>query len=178
MHHYYNNKNKKKTKSINKNIIKKNFILLKDNIFLSKKNTIFLLTILVALIIFFFTLISFINQKNFETIEASALSSLGCDIVDDSLNNNILIVPVEETDENVTTIDELQNEEIKEDTNVSKGNTSTSSSNAYYIKINIALNVVYIYSKDENNEYSVPYKAMVCSTGSATPSSRKIFHKI
>ncbi len=41
----------------------------------------------------------------------------------------------------------------------------------YYIKINYQANVVNIYTKDENGEYTVPYKAMLCSTGTATPRS-------
>lgn len=39
----------------------------------------------------------------------------------------------------------------------------------YYIKINRALNNVTIYAMDTNGEYSIPFKAMVCSTGTATP---------
>lgn len=39
----------------------------------------------------------------------------------------------------------------------------------YYIRINRALNVVNIYTLDENGIYSVPFRAMVCSTGDATP---------
>ncbi|MBQ6991564.1 MAG: L,D-transpeptidase [Clostridia bacterium] len=41
----------------------------------------------------------------------------------------------------------------------------------YYIKINYQANVLNIYTKDENGEYTVPYKAMLCSTGAATPRS-------
>lgn len=41
----------------------------------------------------------------------------------------------------------------------------------YYIKINIAANTVTIYTADENGEYTKPVKAMVCSTGKATPQS-------
>lgn len=41
----------------------------------------------------------------------------------------------------------------------------------YYIIVNCASNVVTIYGKDANNEYTVPVKAMVCSTGTATPTS-------
>ncbi|MCI8655708.1 MAG: L,D-transpeptidase family protein [Clostridia bacterium] len=40
---------------------------------------------------------------------------------------------------------------------------------AYYIKVNNQANVVTIYKKDANGEYTVPYKAMVCSVGTATP---------
>lgn len=41
----------------------------------------------------------------------------------------------------------------------------------YYIKVNRQQNVVTIYEKDDNGEYSVPVKAMTCSTGAnnATP---------
>ncbi len=41
----------------------------------------------------------------------------------------------------------------------------------YYIKVNYQANCVTIYSKDENNNYSNPVKAMVCSCGTATPKS-------
>ena len=42
----------------------------------------------------------------------------------------------------------------------------------YYIKINRMQNCITVYTPDENGEYSIPYKAMVCSTGlyNATPS--------
>ena len=39
----------------------------------------------------------------------------------------------------------------------------------YYIKINRSACTVTIYSKDESGNYTVPFKAMVCSTGRATP---------
>ncbi len=45
----------------------------------------------------------------------------------------------------------------------------------YYIKINIAANVVNIYTQDDKGSYTVPYKAMVCSTGVSTPSAGKKF---
>jgi len=41
----------------------------------------------------------------------------------------------------------------------------------YYIRINRKQNCITIYTLDENGEYTVPYKAMICSTGlyNATP---------
>lgn len=39
----------------------------------------------------------------------------------------------------------------------------------YYIRINRAANCVTIYGLDENGLYSVPLRAMICSTGTATP---------
>ena len=39
----------------------------------------------------------------------------------------------------------------------------------YYIRINRALNCVTVYTVGDDGQYSVPYKAFVCSTGDATP---------
>lgn len=47
----------------------------------------------------------------------------------------------------------------------------TENKNPYYIKINYTQNVVTIYGKDDKGDYTKPIKAMVCSTGSATPTS-------
>lgn len=41
----------------------------------------------------------------------------------------------------------------------------------YYIKVNYGAQVVTIYGLDENKKYTKPVKAMVCSTGVATPTS-------
>lgn len=43
----------------------------------------------------------------------------------------------------------------------------------YYFKVNLAQNVVTVYDKDENGEYTKPIKAMLCSTGRSTPKSGK-----
>lgn len=45
------------------------------------------------------------------------------------------------------------------------------SKNKYYLKINYTANVVTAYTKDKDGKYTVPAKAMVCSTGKATPTS-------
>lgn len=39
----------------------------------------------------------------------------------------------------------------------------------YYIKVNCKSQTVNVYEKDENNKYSKPVKAMLCSTGVETP---------
>ncbi len=53
--------------------------------------------------------------------------------------------------------------------------TSNQSSNEvdapYYIKINYTANVVTVYKKDNSGKYTVPVKAMICSCGTATPTS-------
>ena len=43
------------------------------------------------------------------------------------------------------------------------------SDKAYLVRINLTHCTVNIYTKDENGEYTVPLKAMICSTGYATP---------
>ena len=56
-------------------------------------------------------------------------------------------------------------------TDVASENTEAEDEFPYYIKVNRQQNCVTIYTKDENGEYTVPYKAMICSTGlyNATP---------
>ena len=95
---------------------------------------------------------------------------------------------IEQT-ENVEIIDELQDaeneiivledeepEEVEEEPKESETNkvdqTDTKNSGTpYYIKVNYGAQVVTIYKKDGDGNYTVPYKAMVCSTGTATPTS-------
>lgn len=39
----------------------------------------------------------------------------------------------------------------------------------YYLKVNIKMQTVTVFEKDENDKYSIPIKVMVCSTGTDTP---------
>lgn len=39
----------------------------------------------------------------------------------------------------------------------------------YAVKVNRAANTITVYKRDGNGQYTIPYKAMVCSTGDATP---------
>ena len=64
--------------------------------------------------------------------------------------------------------DEVYIEETEEDES-EEDETSKPKKNPYYIKINKSLNTVTIYGIDENDNYTVPVKAMICSTGNATP---------
>ena len=41
----------------------------------------------------------------------------------------------------------------------------------YYVKVNILANTVTVYEKDAQENYTVPCRAMVCSTGTYTPTS-------
>ncbi|MBQ1505668.1 MAG: L,D-transpeptidase family protein [Erysipelotrichales bacterium] len=51
----------------------------------------------------------------------------------------------------------------------STGGGSGDSAHPYALYVNCAANVVTAYAQDSEGNYTVPYKAMVCSTGPATP---------
>ena len=53
-------------------------------------------------------------------------------------------------------------------------NAADETTNPYRIRINRELNTVTVYALDKDGTYSVPLKAMVCSTGGATPVG--VFH--
>lgn len=65
---------------------------------------------------------------------------------------------------------DIKKEENKTNTSTNK-KTSKDNTPTYHIKVNYGAQVVTIYKKDESGNYTVPVKAMVCSTGEATPTS-------
>jgi len=71
---------------------------------------------------------------------------------------DILYIVDEQSDSKV---DEIKEEKIEEYFQTGKAE--------YYIKVNYLAQVVTIYKKNEKGFYSVPVKAMVCSTGESTP---------
>lgn len=90
------------------------------------------------------------------------------EIQENIIQNNIV-------EENVTVNDVKVTAKTTTTTaNKKKENTSKSSSSnniPYYIKVNYGAQVVTIYKKDNDGKYTVPVKAMVCSTGEYTPKS-------
>lgn len=76
--------------------------------------------------------------------------------------------------ENITDIEELKklnaNEinKAKEKENEEEKEPETPT---YYIKVNYGAQVVTIYQKDSEGKYTIPVKAMLCSTGTYTPTS-------
>ena len=75
------------------------------------------------------------------------------------------------------TAEQEENEEkeknIEENTEkeTEKNQEQVVSTKKYYIKVNNTANTVTIYEKDADGEYTVPVKAMICSTGESTPQS-------
>ncbi len=80
---------------------------------------------------------------------------------------NVEEIQTEQTEENNNEINEQI--EIEETQQIEE--IDISQIDGFYIKVNYLQNVVNIYIKDENGEYTRPYKAMICSTGKSTPTS-------
>ncbi|NLZ80644.1 MAG: L,D-transpeptidase family protein [Clostridiales bacterium] len=76
----------------------------------------------------------------------------------------------EPTETEVTTIieTEIKIEEEQESTEESE-KTKIQVEFPYYIKVNRKMNTITVYEIDETGEYSIPIKAMICSTGGGTP---------
>lgn len=74
----------------------------------------------------------------------------------------------EEQEEPPFLIDQISEEEEPEE-ETEKTTQNKTQTSKYYIKVNNQANVVTIYTKDSNGNYTVPYKAMICSIGTATP---------
>ncbi len=85
-----------------------------------------------------------------------------------------IVVSVEETNQDITdnnpSGEEKATEQELKENKVEKKDVK-SNTNPYYIKINCQANTITVYTKDSDGNYSVPCKAMICSTGSATPQS-------
>ena len=81
----------------------------------------------------------------------------------------LIILPEEEID--INEIEEISEEDL-ENLQIDKEQIKKEPNlPTYYIKVNYGANVVTIYTKDSNNEYTIPTKAMICSAGTATPKS-------
>ncbi len=78
---------------------------------------------------------------------------------------------VQTTPEEITPSGENPTSEVTEAPEPSQKPATTAI--PYYIKVNRTQNVVNIYTVDENGEYTIPYKVMLCSTGTSTPKAGK-----
>ena len=75
---------------------------------------------------------------------------------------------------------ENRQEDVSQKENTQEKDSQQSASDEtefpYYIKINRKQNCITIYTSDESGEYTVPYKAMICSTGLYNATPRGTFH--
>ncbi len=82
-------------------------------------------------------------------------------------------IDINELTENIVEENVIDGNIIDENVKVEEKKVTNNTNNTapYYIKVNYGAQVVNIYSKDAQGNYTVPVKSMVCSTGSATPKS-------
>lgn len=106
--------------------------------------------------------------------------------------NNVMLSQVEQTEKTSAETDKKQTNEAnkkadkkekeldeekakkeneKEYEKLKKENKITSAADRYYIKVNYGAQVVNIYRKNDKTGKYEPYKAMLCSTGTYTPTS-------
>lgn len=137
-----------------------------------KVQIILLIAIIVTFILF---VMSFIKMKHKKEITEPTISKEVASAIEEEPEVE------EEIDQNATDeeADVIENsedtswdEKDAKDTKVENPEKKEQESKEkYYIKVNYGANVVTIYKKDNSGKYTVPVKAMVCSSGKATPTS-------
>ncbi len=128
-----------------------------------KVQIILLVLIVIALTIFGMSIVKHNNIKNFAT---EATFSDMTDVAEGEIED---IDVNEEQDTDMNDLDTSWDEEAEE-TEVTEEEKKDNSF-PYYIKINYTANCITVYTKDSSGNYTVPYKAIICSTGIATPRS-------
>ena len=121
-----------------------------------KIQIILLVLIVIALIVFVMLFFKLNKTKNISVAEAATTE----------------IAPEDEIIEDPE--DTSWDEENVEDTEVNLEDEEQAKKNEelpYYIKINYKANCITVYKKDDAGNYTVPVKAIICSTGTATPRS-------
>ena len=138
------------------------------------KVLIILISVLIAISLIFVTTKKIIKSKKTNDNQSIFAST---EIAEEPNKEEENVVTTEEVEdlelENINPEDTSWDEEAEE-TKVDEKEekkAKQSGTSQYYIKINYTANVVTIYSKDGDGNYTVPVKALVCSTGTATPTS-------
>lgn len=76
----------------------------------------------------------------------------------------------------VTVANELEKKDTAEKSKDGEASEEKEVELPYYIRVNRKQNCVTIYTQDERGEYTVPYKAMICSTGLYNATPRGTYH--
>lgn len=126
-----------------------------------------LIIVLVVLIIIAITLmiVKLVNNKKVVQVSEDGTIATNENNEEIAENTDLNNEGVEETNTG-----EMTQQQPKTPT-TNKEETPKDKKGIYYIKINYGQNVVTVYEKDESGNYTKPIKAMVCSTGTATPTS-------
>ena len=131
-----------------------------------KVQIVLLISIIVASILFIRTYVK-VKQKT-EITEPTVTKAFTV-VEEETLQDENTI---EENADMVENLEDTSWDEDAEETKVENPEEEEKNSKeTYFIKVNYGANVVTIYKKDKSGKYTVPVKAMVCSTGKATPTS-------
>lgn len=139
---------------------------------LNKKRVAIAVLILIAIIAAIVLSVKSRNANKYES-EPTSADEIDENITDLNESGNEISNEIGNTNE-VTEENQFSNEITNTNTGTSTSNNNTnppSSKMKYYIRVNYTANCVTVYKKDDNGDYTVPVKAMTCSTGTATPKS-------
>lgn len=124
---------------------------------------------IISIVVISIIIVYFVKQTKAATVGAFEQQN----IEQNDANNNEVIkesIDIEELKSIENKDEEELNETNEKETETETKKTNTTK-NKYYIKVNYGAQVVNIYTYDENGNYTVPVKAFICSTGTATPTS-------
>lgn len=135
-----------------------------------KVQIILLILIIISLVLF---VISFVKSKQRTQITEPTIADVSLHTEEISNESEEQEFTEQQTEDDIVVNPEDTSwDEDAEDTKVENPEEEEKNSKEkYYIKVNYGANVVTIYKKDKSGKYTVPVKAMVCSTGIATPTS-------
>lgn len=141
---------------------------IKENV----KDEIATFAILGAIIITFIITIGTLEYIKYTKI-ANTSASLNTNIEETILQNQDNINQITNETSEKTAVDEKETKKKNEEEyeKLKKENKISSAADKYYIKVNYGAQVVTVYTKDSQGKYTKPVKAMVCSTGTYTPTS-------
>ena len=111
------------------------------------------------------------------TIFTKKSESVSTNNKENILENEVEYIDTNELEETNEIVENIIENVVEENTIENKQNTQINTNNkvqgtsTYYIKVNYGAQVVTIYTKDADGNYTIPVKAMVCSTGVYTPKS-------
>ena len=132
-----------------------------------KVQIILLVLIIIASIVFIISIGKAKERKlakDSKTIETATIA--------EKVENEDEVVVEENNEEETENPEDTSWDEDAEDTKVENPEEEEKESKeTYYLKVNYGANVVTAYKKDSSGKYTIPVKAMVCSTGKATPTS-------
>lgn len=130
------------------------------------KQKLILISVILALLVVIITIIvKTVSDRKSEQVYAQQDKIQN--LYENSEENDILLVNVEE---NVVLENQvIENEVVEIKTEEPK--TSNTGKTKYKLEVNCEQNVVNVYTKDANGEYTNCVKAMLCSVGPATPTS-------